>query len=119
MNLAETQEYVWRRLGVRKHLVGRVVVNDLVELAVENWAGAFLNYCQTDEDRAVVARVIVDNMKRSHQPVSGKEPQEYGMIWAFLLQAVAWAVVQILMRWWLGARANRVLMLALKAELTT
>jgi hypothetical protein len=119
MTLAQTKGYVWRRLGVRKHLVGRAVVDDLVELAIENWAGAFLNYCQNDNDRRMVCGVILDNMRRSHQVVSGKAPAEYGVVWAFILQAVASAVVQVLLRWWLERRANRVLLLAMKAELTT
>lgn len=118
MNLAETQDYVWRRLGVRKHLVGRAVVNDMVELAIENWAGAFLNYCVNDDDRRMVCNVIVDNMRRSHQVMGGKDPVEYGLVWAFILQAVTSAVVQVILRWWLERRANRVLLLALKAELT-
>lgn len=119
MTLAETKDYVWRRLGVRKFLVGRAVADDMVELAIENWAGSFLNYCVNDNDRALVAQVMVDNMRRGHQVMSGKEPREYGMLWAFLLQSIASAVVQILLRWWLERRANRVLLLAMKAELTT
>lgn len=118
MTLSETQDYAWRRLGVRKHLVGRAVVNDMVELAIENWPGELLNHCQTDDDRRMVCDVIIDNMRRSHQVVSGRDPAEYGFIWAFILQAVASAVVQVILRWWLERRANRVLLLALKAELT-
>jgi hypothetical protein len=49
---------------------------------------------------------------------SGKEPQEYGFIWTFLLQMLAGAVIQILLNWWQERASNRVWMVTMKAELT-
>ena len=103
---------------MRKFLVGRAVCDDLVQLAVENWAGEFLRHCQDDNERQIVAGVIVQNVKRCHQLVSSKSTQEYGMWWVLILQGVASAIVQLIVRWWLERRANRVMMAVWKEELT-
>jgi hypothetical protein len=118
VTIRDLQTYVWRRLGVLKFLVGRAACDDLVQLAVENWAGEFLKHAQNDNERQVVAGVILQNVKRAHQVASGEDAQEYGVWWVFVLQAVASAVVQLIIKWWLDRRSNRVLMAVWKQELT-
>ncbi len=118
MTLHDLQTYVWRRLGMRKFLVGRATCDDLVQLAVENWAGEFLRHAQNDEERQIVAGVMVNDIKRAHQVTSGRDTQEYGIWWAFVLQAAASAIVQLIIRWWMDRRANRVMLAVLKQELT-
>ncbi len=118
MTIADLQTYVWRRLGVRKFLVGRATCDDFVQLAVENWAGEFLKYAQEQRERNIVAGVIVADIKRAHQVMSGREAAEYGMVWALVLQAVASAAVQLILKWWLERRANRVLLAVWKQEAT-
>jgi len=118
VTIRDLQTYVWRRLGVRKFLVGRAMCDDLVQLAVENWAGEFMRHAHTDQERKVVAGVIVQSVKRGHQLMSGKDTQEYGMFWVFVLQAVASAVVHLILKWWLERRANRVLLAVWKQEAT-
>ena len=118
MTLPELQTYVWRRLGVRKYLTGRGTVDDLVQLAVENYADDFLRHCRNDEERTIVAGVIVQNMRRAYELASGKPAHEYGMWWAFVLQAVASSVVQLIIRWWLERRTHRVYLACIKADLT-
>ena len=118
MTLLELQDYVWRRLGVRKYFAGRGTVDDLVQLAVENYADEFLRHCNSDEERTIVAGVIVENMRRAYEVASGKPTQEYGIWWAFVLQAVASSVVQLIIRWWLERRTHRVYLACIKADLT-
>ena len=118
MTIRDLQTYVWRRLGVRKFLVGRAACDDLVQLAVKNWAGEFLKHAENDEERQIVAGVILQNVKRAHQVASGEDAQEYGVWWVFVLQAVASAIVQLIIKWWLDRRSNRVLMAVWKQELT-
>ena len=118
MTIRDLQTYAWRRLGVRKFVVGRAVCDDLVQLAVENWAGEFLNHAHNERERQVVAAVIVQNIKRAHQVVSGRDAQEYGVWWVFILQGVASAIVQLIIRWWMERRSNRVMLAVWKEELT-
>jgi len=119
MTLADLQEQCWASLPpLRKRIVGRDTVNDFVALAVENWESEYLNACVDNAQRDVYAGVIAGHIKRVHQAGSRHEPQEYGFIWVFLLQAVAVSVVQYLIKWWLEKRSNRVFMAAWKTELT-
>ena len=118
MTLPELQTYVWRRLGARKYLAGRQAVDDFVQLAVENYADEFLRHCRNDEERTIVAGVIVNNVRRAYEVASGKPTQEYGIWWAFVLQALASAVVQLIIKWWLERRTHRVFLACIKADLT-
>ena len=119
MTLADLQEQCWASLPpLRKRIVGRETVNDFVTLAVENWEGEYLNACQDNQQRGVYTHALLGHMKRLHQAASPYEAQEYGFIWAFLLQAVASAVIQYIVKWGLDRRANRVLLAGWKAEMT-
>ena len=118
MNLAQLQAYVWRRLPLGKFMVGRQTADDLVQLTVENWEAEYLNHARDDEGRRAVCLSMLASVKRGHQLASGKEPQEYGFVWVFLLQILAGAVIEILLKWWLERASNRVWMVTMKAELT-
>lgn len=117
MTLEGLQEHVWRRLGLRKHLLGREEVNLLTRLTVENWDNDFYNAAHTDADRQIVADGTLVAVKRMHQAVGSYSQQEYGMIWALLLSAVASAVIQAVLKWWLERRANRAMLLVMQQEL--
>jgi hypothetical protein len=119
MTLADLKERAWESLPpLRKRIVGRETVDDFVTLAVENWEGEYLAACCDNQQRQVYAGALLGHLKRCHQATSEHEPREYGFLWAFLLQAVASAVIQYLVTWWLERRANRVLMAAWQVELT-
>lgn len=119
MTLDDLKDRVWSAMPpIRKRLVGRRVVDDFTQLAVENWAGDYLAACSGNHQRQVYAAALLGQLKRAHQPVSGTEPQEYGFIWVLLLQSIASAIIQWLIRWWLDRRANRALMVVWQHELT-
>jgi hypothetical protein len=119
MTFADLQAECWAALPpIRKRLVGRETVNDLVQAAVENWGSDYLNACQDNDQRGVYVHALLGQVKRAHQVVSGKDANEYGFIWVFLLQAVAVAAIEWLVKWWLDRRANRVLMTVWQHELT-
>ena len=42
--------------------------------------------------------------------------REYGMIWTLLLSAVASAIIQVMVKWWLERRANRVMLMVWQQE---
>ena len=44
MTRDELYEHVWRRLPMRKYMVGRETVHDLTTLAIENWEGEYLGH---------------------------------------------------------------------------
>lgn len=118
MNLEQMKAHVWRQAPLGKFMFGRETIDDLVQLTIENWEPEYLNACQDDAARQAVCASILASVKRGHQLASGKEPQEYGIIWTFLLQMLASAVIQILLRWWQERASNRVWMVTMKAELT-
>lgn len=118
MTLADLQQHVWQRLGVRKHLAGRAAVDDLTRLVVENWQGEFLNHATDAVGQGIVCHGIAVAVKRSHQWQSGKEPREYGMIWSLILGSIVSAVISTVLRWWLERRTHRVMMAVWKHELT-
>lgn len=110
MTTNELTEYVWGQLGPRKHLAGRKRVAELVDMAVSSWPAEVLGECRDDADRHVVAEAIVGGMRRRIRQ------REYGMIWTLLLSALASAVFQALLKWWLERRTNRVMMLVMRQE---
>lgn len=119
MNLAEFKDHIWSEMPpVRRMLVGREVVNDLVEIAVHQWESDMLVHCTDDVQRQTVAANILRSVKRGYQAISGREPQEYGIFWAMLLQAVASLVVQLILQWWMAKRMNRVRLEVWKTEMT-
>ena len=117
MTLEGLQEYVWRRVGLRRHLVGRAEIDLFTRLTVENWENDYYSAAQTDADRQIVAGGTLIAVKRMHQVVGGYGEREYGMIWAFLLSAVASAVIQAVLKWWLERRANRVMLMVMQQEM--
>jgi hypothetical protein len=119
MTLADLQAQCWAALPpIRKRLAGRDAVNDLVQLSVANWSGDYLAACRDNQQRDVYVHALLTQLKREHQAMSGQEPGEYGFIWVLLLQAVAVAVVQWLVQWWLERLSHRALLTVMQYELT-
>lgn len=116
MTPADLKEHVWRKLGPRRWLVGRSEVDLLTQLTVENWQHDFYTAADSDEERAIVASGTLAAVKRMHQAVGGYGEREYGMIWALLLSAVASAVIQVVLKWWLERRSNRVMLMIWQQE---
>lgn len=119
MNLAGLQEHVWRELPLRKRIVGRQAVNDLVQLSIESWPVDYMNHAADDAERQVVCLDIERNVKRLYFACSSTDAITMGILWTFVLQALASLVVQKILEWWLERRANRALLVAWKHELTT
>jgi hypothetical protein len=116
MMLADLQQRVWRRLGLRKHFVGRDEVDLLVRLTVENWQSDYYSAAHSDAELQVVTQGTLVAVKRMHQAVGGYGDRDYGMIWTLLLSAVANAIIQIVLKWWLERRSHRVLLLVWQQE---
>jgi hypothetical protein len=113
---ADLKLYVWRKLGPSKWLVGRSEVELLTQLTVENWQSDYYQAADSDAERAIVAEGTLVAVKRMHQAVGGYGEREYGMIWTLLLSAVASAVIQVVLKWWLERRSNRVMLMIWQQE---
>lgn len=116
MTPADLKEHVWRRLGPRKWLVGREQVDLLTQLTIENWQSDYYMAADSDQERQIVAEGTLIAVKRMHQAVGGYGEREYGMIWTLLLSAVASAVIQAILKWWLERRSNRVMLMIWQQE---
>lgn len=116
MTPADLKQQVWKSLGPRKWLVGRSQVDLLTQLSVENWHSDYMQSASNDAERQVVCTNMLADVKRMHQAVGGYGEREYGMIWTLLLSAVASAVIQVILKWWLEKRVNRVMLLVWQQE---
>jgi hypothetical protein len=115
--MKELEAYVWRRLGVRKHLAGRETVNELTRLAVENWQTEYLRAAKDENEIKIVEQGMLASVKRMHEAVGNYGSKEYGFIWIFLFQALASAVIQIIVKWWLESNANKIRIEAWRKEM--
>lgn len=116
MKLDDLQQHVWRRLGPRKFLLGRKEVDLLTRLTVENWEAEYYTAAATDDERQIVADGTLVAVKRMYQAVGDYGDREYGFVWTWLLSAIASAIIQVILRWWLERRRNRVMMLIWQQE---
>lgn len=105
--------YVWDHLGPRKHLAGRERIAELVGMNVRSWPSEVLNECRNDGELQIVADASTASLKRRIRE------RQYGMLWTLLLTALASAVFQVILKWWLERRSNRVMMLVMRQESAT
>lgn len=118
VTLPDLQLWVWRELPIRKVLVGRRVVDDLVQLTVETWPAEYMNHATNDTEREVVAKEVVRSVRRLHHACTAVDDTTYGVLWTFVLQALASLVVRLILEWWLERRSNRALLVTWQQELT-
>jgi len=107
---SEMRDYVYARLPLRKRLVPRERIDELVDQAIANWPSEVLGQCRGDDDYAEVVQANVGSLRRRIRA------NEYGFLWTILLSALASAVIELILKWWLERRANRVLMLVWRQE---
>jgi hypothetical protein len=117
MNLAGLQSMVWRDLPLRKRIVGRRVVDDLTQLAIEAWPVDLMNHAADHAERQVVALEIERSVKRLYTACSATDAVTMGILWTFVLQALVSMIVQRILEWWTDSRSHRVFLVAMKSEL--
>jgi hypothetical protein len=103
-------DYVWQHLGPRRHVAGRARVAELVAMSVSSWPSEVLGECRDDADRQVVSDASINTLQRKIRQ------REYGFFWTLILTSLASAVFQVLLKWWLERRSNRVMMLVMRQE---
>jgi hypothetical protein len=118
VTLEELQTWVWRELPLRKRIVGKKVVDDLVQLTIETWPAELMNHAADGEQREIVAMEVERSVRRLHQACTTIDATSYGVLWTFVLQALVSLVVRLILEWWMERRSNRALMVVWQAELT-
>lgn len=117
MTLCDLQAWVWRELPLRRVLAGRRVVDDLVQLTVETWPAELMNAAADDEQREIVAKEVERSVRRLHHACTAVDDTTYGVLWTFVLQALASLVIRLILEWWLERRSNRALLVVWQQEL--
>lgn len=114
MTLDDLTDQCWAALPpIRKRLVGRDAVRQMLEDAVAEWDSEAIGACQGAADLDAYGTALVSRVKARRQ-------QEYGFVLAsILLTAVLIAVVQWLVKWWLDRNFNRVMIAGWQREMTT
>lgn len=118
MTLQDLQNQIWHDLPLRKRVAGRDTIDDLVQLAVENWPTEYMNHATSNQERRVVAAEVERSVKRMHHACTRTDSVSYGILWSLLLQGLVSAIVEWLVRWWLERRDNRAILMGIQYELT-
>ncbi len=91
MTLKQIQDSCWNDLPpLRKRMAGRAAVDDIVSAAISNW-----------NSEALAAYGVERYSNELSARVGRYGEATYGFIWVFILQAVASAVIQWLIKRWL------------------
>lgn len=113
-NIASLKEYLWGRLGARKRMVGRGVVDRATESLIQKWP---FTYTGDEEppgaDDPAFSRLKAEVIEELHKYEGA--PQ-YGFIWAIVLSAVVSQLVKLLIEWWLKRRENRIALQCMKIQ---
>ena len=120
MTYADFEQAAWEAAPpLRKRVVGRQTFNELLQVAVQNWAGDYVNACVDDRQRQQYARELLERVRYGHMKAIGANQQEYGFIWVFLLSAVASALIQWLVQRWLDRHFTREMLQAWHVEVAS
>lgn len=114
MTLDDLTDECWAALPpLRKRLVGREMVQQMLEDSIAEWDTEAITACQGPADLDAYGAALVDRVKARRQ-------QEYGFVlMSILLTAVLIAVVQWLVKWWLDRNFNRVMLVGWQREMTS
>lgn len=105
---------VWRECPMGKFLVGRRKIDQLTEIAIGAWPMTSLDGSMSNAEKREVARLLEKSVERIHEV---SEPKYHFVIWAILLQALASAIIRILIEWWLESDSHRLRLLAVQQEI--
>ena len=112
MTLDDLTTECWAAMPpLRKRLVGRDAVRQMLEDAVAEWDNEAIVACGSTGDFAAYEVALVERVK-------ARRAGEYGFVLAsILLTAVLVAVVQWLVQWWLDRNFNRVMLAGWQREM--
>lgn len=101
MTRHELNDYVWEKLGVRKHAFGRRGIDRIVSRCIRRWPVAVMRQCTEEESVGV--------MRHFGKTLENEERREYqmGIILSFILAALIQEIIHLLVQWWYAKHENR------------
>jgi hypothetical protein len=105
MTIEDFQEKIWHELPfVRRNLVGRDRVDDLIWVAIENCPVEFMGHVDPhSNEQAVVSKAWEQSTKRGYCLLYGNP-----IIW-ILLSPILQSLIKRLWDWWFSSPQNRIL----------
>lgn len=106
MTIREVQETIWKQLPiVRRNLVGRDRVNDLIAVSIEQSpVELFRHITPINHSREIVLAAWGQNVKR------GVDDKQFGPIFWILIGPLLQAILQKLLDWYFKSPKNAALM---------
>jgi hypothetical protein len=113
MTFDDLTDQCWADLPpLRKRLVGRDTVRQMLEDAVAEWDNESLVTSQSDDDLRAYESALVERVK------TRRSGQEYGFVLlSIIATAVLVAVIQWLVKWWLDRNFNRIMLAGWQREM--
>jgi hypothetical protein len=104
------QQAIWKQLPKRKWLAGQDRVNDCIAIVVQEWPDEQFALAESSGgDRKTVERELARQVKRHLALAYGDE--DFGFIWAIILQAVLTQLIVLIFQWWKDRKENRMALL--------
>lgn len=104
--LQQFQEFVWDRLPLQRHKLGREVVNDVIAVAVQEWPDELLSQSKSGDSIELEAvQGLKQSVRRHMELVYGEE--KFGSFWIIALQIMLPIIIDQMLRWWRRRKENR------------
>lgn len=105
------QRQIWEILPDKKHAAGKEKIYDIVAVVVQEWPEKPFKSLDTDPDTAALKtipsfRKLQRAVKRHMHLLYGEE-EEFGILWAIVLEILVSQVIRLVLRWWLENRRNQ------------
>jgi hypothetical protein len=98
--------FVWQRMPVRKIVLGKEAVADIVMIAVQMWPVERLSQAEhASEEEADALRVLCEDIMRIMQFVWGEE--RYRAFTLLGIETCIPHVIDIIAEWWRGQKTRR------------
>lgn len=108
---AELREEIWESLpSLRKHLIGRERIEDLITVAIEQSPCQFADcIAQGSPEEEVFLAAWGRDVKKAYCLKTGNDVQ-FGPLFWILVSPILQYILQRLLDWWFSASSHRVLM---------
>lgn len=104
--LPQFQSYVWELLPIRKQVVGRELVNDIVLAAVQFWPNEELSQADAGSpEEATEMRRVAWSVRRVLEFVYGRD--RFQGYWLMGAKSILSMVLEIIRMWWRRRKDNR------------
>lgn len=99
------REDIWAKLPAKKHKVGREVVFDIIDAAVQEFP--IEEYSQSDSGDTAELKAsweLCKSIKRHSAVLYG---EKFGSLWLIALQILVPIIIELILQWWRRDGKNR------------